>query len=66
MPSVAFSYCYADCHYGECRYAECRYAKYVGAIMECHRAELPDSYTTKVFLARMSTFSEFGISSFRR
>jgi hypothetical protein len=24
MPSVAFSYCYAECHYAECRYAECR------------------------------------------
>ncbi len=23
MLSVAFSYCYAECHYGECRYDEC-------------------------------------------
>jgi hypothetical protein len=31
MLSVAFSYCYPECHYGECRYAECCYA-------ECHGA----------------------------
>jgi hypothetical protein len=31
MQSVAFFYCYAECH-AECIYAECRYA-------ECHYAE---------------------------
>ncbi len=36
MQSVAFFYCYAECHaeciYAECHYAECHYA-------ECHYAE---------------------------
>ncbi len=37
MPSVAFSYCYAECHYAGCRCAdynnaECHYT-------ECHKAE---------------------------
>jgi hypothetical protein len=32
MPSVVFSYCYAECCYGQCHYAECRYA-------ECRYAE---------------------------
>jgi hypothetical protein len=32
MPSVMFTYCYAECRYAECRYAECRYA-------ECYYAE---------------------------
>ncbi len=45
MPSIVFSYCYAEhryaecrnaeCHYAECRYAECRYA-------ECLYAECND------------------------
>jgi len=26
MLSVAYFYCYAECHYAECRYAEYRYA----------------------------------------
>jgi hypothetical protein len=26
MLSVAFPFCYAECHYAECRYAECRCA----------------------------------------
>jgi hypothetical protein len=25
MLSVAFSYCFAECHYAECHYAECHY-----------------------------------------
>jgi hypothetical protein len=30
--SVAFFYCYAQCHNPDCQYAECRYA-------ECHYAD---------------------------
>ncbi len=35
MLSVAFFYCYAECHYAECRYAECRYAECRGAFFNC-------------------------------
>ncbi len=34
--SVAFFYCYAECHYAKCRYAECHYAEYRYA--ECRGA----------------------------
>ncbi len=37
MLSVAFSYCYAECHYAECHYAECRHA-------ECHYAECRNAH----------------------
>ncbi len=39
MPSVAFSYNYAERHYAECRYAECCYAESPHA--GCHYAECP-------------------------
>jgi hypothetical protein len=32
MLSVAFFYCYAECHNADCRYAECRSAWQVGAM----------------------------------
>ncbi len=31
MMSIAFSYCFAECHYAECRCAECRYDECRGA-----------------------------------
>jgi hypothetical protein len=37
VPSVAFSYCYADGNYVECHYAECRYSEC--HFVECHYAE---------------------------
>ncbi len=42
MPSVAFAYCFTECHFAECRnaerfYAECHYAECYYA--ECHYAE---------------------------
>ncbi len=37
MPSVALSYCYAECHYAECHHAECHHAEC--HYSECHYAE---------------------------
>jgi hypothetical protein len=49
MLSVAFFYCYAECHYAECRvfcHAECNYSEY--RCPECHCAECRSSLVRAV------------------
>ncbi len=42
MLSVAFSYCFTECHFAECHYAECHHAECRGAVLghrscaKCH------------------------------
>ncbi len=37
--SVAFSYCYAECHYAECRHAGCHYTDCRAAVFKCLQSD---------------------------